>query len=250
MPTAWGEPGGRGRYTRTMDSSDRTDRDSLPARYPEAAPETPPAPYPETAPDGPPPPSPETRPAPPRRRSLARRILLDFGVPIVVAVAFAVLLQAFVIKPFVIPTPSMATTITVGDRVLVDRISYHFTDVDRDDVIVFEGHGPIPLLKRVVGVPGDRLSIRDEQLFVNGEPVESDDVRRVHGEPAPTLPGPDPSAPWSLHGVFEVPEGQYFVMGDNRIDSADSRWWGTVSRDEIVGKAIMVMWPPSHLRGL
>jgi len=185
-----------------------------------------------------------------QKRSLPRRILLDFGVPIVVAVVFAVLLQAFVIKPFVIPTPSMASTIIVGDRVLVDRISYHFSDVHRGDVVVFDGHGPIPLLKRVVGVPGDTLSIRDARLYVNGARVPEQDVRRVGGEPAPTLPGPDPSDPWSLHTAFEVPDGQYFVMGDNRIDSADSRWWGTVSRDQIVGKAVLVMWPPSHLRGL
>lgn len=186
----------------------------------------------------------------PGKRSLPRRVLLDFGIPIVVAVVFAVVLQAFIIKPFVIPTPSMATTITAGDRVLVDRISYHFTDVHCGDVIVFAGHGPMPLLKRVVGLPGDTLAIRGGALYVNGRHVRDEEVRRIGGEPAPTLPGPDPAAPWSLHAAFEVPADQYFVMGDNRIDSADSRWWGTVSRDEIMGKAILVMWPPSHLRGL
>jgi len=186
----------------------------------------------------------------PRPRSWTRRILLDFGVPIVVAVVFAFLLQAFVVKPFVIPTPSMATTVTAGDRVLVDRISYHFTDVDRGDIIVFEGRGPIPLLKRVVGLPGDTLSIHDERLHVNGRPLRERDVRRIGGEPAPTLPGPDPSEPWSLHEEYVVPAGHYFVMGDNRIDSADSRWWGTVREDEIVGKAVLVLWPLGHWRGL
>jgi len=185
-----------------------------------------------------------------RERSWARRIFLDFGAPIVVAVVFAFLLQAFVVKPFVIPTPSMATTVTAGDRVLVDRISYHFTAVDRGDIIVFEGQGPIPLLKRVVGLPGDVLSIRDERLYVNGEPLGEDDVRHIHGEPAPTLPGPDPGQPWSLHDEYVVPAGHYFVMGDNRIDSADSRWWGTVDQDEIVGKAVLVLWPLGHWRGL
>jgi signal peptidase I len=166
------------------------------------------------------------------------------------AVGVALLVQAFVVKPFAIPTPSMANTVRAGDRIMVDRISYHFTGVERGDVITFEGHGPIPLLKRVVGLPGDRLAIRNDRLYVNGQPEDQSWVRRVGGRPEPTLPGPDPSAPWSLSTPFRVPAGQFFVMGDNRTDSADSRYWGTVLRSEILGKAIFVYWPPGHWHGL
>jgi len=178
------------------------------------------------------------------------RTALEYAVIVALAVGAALVVQAFLVKPFNIPTPSMASTVRVGDRVLVDRISYHFTSVDRGDVITFTGHGPIPLLKRGVGVPGDTLSIRGDRLYVNGRPASEATVRRVGGEPEPTLPGPDADAPWSLWRPYTVPDGEYFVMGDNRTDSADSRFWGTVERSEIVGKAFMVYWPPRHWSGL
>jgi signal peptidase I len=174
------------------------------------------------------------------------RRAIEYAVIIVGAVGLALLVQAFVVKPFAIPTPSMASTVRVGDRILVDRISYHFTDVDRGDVVTFTGHGPIPLLKRVVGLPGDVLAIRGGRLYVNGRPEDRTRVLKAGGRPEPTLAGPDVSAPWSLAAPFRVPQGQYFVMGDNRTDSADSRFWGTVRRSEIVGKAFVVYWPPGH----
>jgi signal peptidase I len=184
-----------------------------------------------------------------RRRSW-RRTAAEYALIIAGAVVIALLVQAFAVKPFRIPTPSMADTVHAGDRVLVDRISYHFTDVKRCDVIVFTGHGPIPLLKRVVGVPGDTVSLRDGRLYVNGRPAPQGFVRRAGGAFEPTLPGPDTQAPWSLAKPFVVPAGQYFVMGDNRTDSDDSRYWGTVLRTQILGKAFAVYWPPGHLRGL
>jgi len=184
-----------------------------------------------------------------RRRSW-RRTVAEYALIIAGAVVIALLVQAFAVKPFRIPTPSMADTVHAGDRVLVDRISYHFTDVKRGDVIVFTGHGPIPLLKRVVGVPGDTVSLRDGRLYVNGRPAPQGFVRRAGGAFEPTLPGPDTQAPWSLAKPFVVPAGQYFVMGDNRTDSDDSRYWGTVLRTQILGKAFAVYWPPGHLRGL
>jgi signal peptidase I len=179
-----------------------------------------------------------------------RRQAAEFAVLIAGAVVIALLVQAFAVKPFRIPTPTMADTVHAGDRVLVDRISYHFADVGRGDVIVFTGHGPIPLLKRVVGVPGDTIALRDGRLYVNGHLAAQDFVRRAGSAFEPTLPGPDPSAPCSLHEPFVVPAGQYFVMGDNRTDSDDSRYWGMVLRAQILGKAFAVYWPPGHLRGL
>jgi signal peptidase I len=184
----------------------------------------------------------------PRRRW--PRTLLELAVIAVGAIALALLVQAFVVKPFVIPTPSMADTVLIGDRVFVDRISYHFRDVHRGDVVVFTGHGPIPLLKRVVGLPGDRLVIRNDVLYVNGRVADLHTVRRAQGSYEPTQPGPDPGKPWSLQRAYTVPAGRYFVMGDNRTNSDDSRYWGTVRRSEILGKAFFVYWPPSHWRGL
>lgn len=178
------------------------------------------------------------------------RIAKSYGLTAIVAVAVAFAVQAFIVKPFVIPTPSMANTVQAGDRVLIDRVTYHFRAVDRGDVVVFDGHGPIPLLKRVVGLPGDVLAIRSGRLYVNGRPSPQNYVRRVDGVPVPTTPGPEPAAPWSLTRPFRVPPGMYFVMGDNRTDSADSRYWGLVSRAQIIGRGLAVYWPPAELRGL
>ena len=189
-----------------------------------------------------------------RRGSRRRRgpvgTIVEYAVIIVVAVAVALVVEAYAVKPFVIPTPSMADTVRVGDRVLIDRLSYRFRAVHRGDVVVFNGHGPIPLLKRVVGVPGDRLSVAGGRLYVDGVPAADSFVRVVGGQREPTLPGPDAMAPWSLHRPFTVPAGAYYVMGDNRTDSDDSRYWGTVARDQIMGRAFFIYWPLGQVGGL
>ena len=184
-----------------------------------------------------------------RRRGLVGTIV-EYAVIIAVAVAVALVVEAYAVKPFVIPTPSMANTVRVGDRVLIDRLTYRFRSVHRGDVVVFTGHGPIPLLKRVVGVPGDRLSVAGGHLYVNGVSAADGFVRVAGGQREPTLPGPDALAPWSLHRPFTVPAGAYFVMGDNRTDSDDSRYWGTVARDQIMGRAFFIYWPLGQAGGL
>jgi signal peptidase I len=184
-----------------------------------------------------------------RRRGLVGTII-EYAVIIAVAVTVALVVEAYAVKPFIIPTPSMANTVRVGDRVLIDRLTYRFRAVHRGDVVVFTGHGPIPLLKRVVGVPGDRLSLAGGRLYVNDAPAPDSFVRVVGGQREPTLPGPDATAPWSLHRPFTVPAGAYFVMGDNRTDSDDSRYWGTVARDQILGHAFFIYWPLGQVGGL
>jgi len=178
------------------------------------------------------------------------RVLLEYGLMLLVAIAVAYAAEALAVKPFVIPTASMANTVQPGDRVLIDRVSYRFRAIRPGDIIAFGGHGPIPLLKRVVGLPGDRLSLAAGRLFVNGQPSPLAWVRRLDGRLEPTLPGPQQSVPWSLAQPYVVPAGQYFAMGDNRTDSDDSRYWGTVSRGQIIGKAFFVYWPVQHVKGL
>jgi signal peptidase I len=207
-----------------------------------------------------------TRPETSKRLAGMPRVVLDYAVTILVAVGIAVLLQAFVVKPYLIPSESMATTLSIGQRVLVDRVTYHLHDIGRGEVIVFrhplgasadaaEGgnqdeQGDV-LIKRVIGLPGDTLSLQDGRVLVNGVLLDEPYVRSVGGRPAPTEPGSvlgGPGlGPWSLDEPYTVPAGTLFVMGDNRTDSNDSRYWGTVPRENVIGHAFFTYWPLGRL---
>ena len=189
------------------------------------------------------------------RRKSRSRTLFDYALTALVAVTLALAIQAFLVKPYLIPSVSMANTLMPGQRVLVDRFVYHYRTVHRGDIIVFRwpGHeNETPLIKRVVGLPGDRLALRNGQLLVNGKQLPESYVRRVHGAAEQTLPAFEGSGieAWSLANPYTVPPGHYFVMGDNRTESNDSRYWGTVPRDNIIGRAFFVYWPLDRLRVL
>jgi signal peptidase I len=158
-----------------------------------------------------------------------------------VAAAFvlALLVQQFLVKPFAIPSPSMEPTLVEGDRVLVNRLVYHFHPPHRGDVIVFHPpgrQGSDPFIKRVVAIGGDTIEVRDGYLYVNG-------VRQDEGyiKEHPII------------GDFRktaIPEGYVWVMGDNRNNSGDSRVFGPVGLDAIMGEAFAIYWPVTHIRGL
>jgi signal peptidase I len=145
----------------------------------------------------------------------------------------------------------MAPTLQVGDRILVNKLSYRLHGVGLDDIVVFskppaETCGGLPvkdLVKRVVGLPGETISLTSAgQVEING---------KVQHEPfiapgATTTPGPG-NAPFSLHEPYKIPDNDYFLMGDNRLESCDSRYWGPISRSLIVGKVEVRVWPISRL---
>lgn len=182
------------------------------------------------------------------------RTIAEYVVTVAVAIAIALAVQAFVVKPYRVPTPSMANTVRAGDRVIIDRVLYGHRDIKRGDIIVFKGGDAVDdqvLLKRVVGLPGDVLEIEDGHLVVNGQFSDESFVPRAGGHVEPTEPGPgDDTVPWSLNGTYTVPDGHYYVLGDNRTDSFDSRFWGPIPRRAIIGKAMVVYWPLSGLRTL
>jgi len=190
----------------------------------------------------------------PRPRHSRSRTLLEYAVTVVVAVLIALAVQAYIVKPYRVPTPSMANTVRAGDRVIIDRIMYGHRDIERGDIVVFRGGPAVDnqvLLKRVVGVPGDVLSIKEGRLLVNGVPADDTYVRRMGAGPEPTQPGPGgPDTPWSLQTPYKVPSGSYFVLGDNRTDSFDSRFWGPVAREALIGRAMAVYWPIPGIRAL
>jgi signal peptidase I len=194
-----------------------------------------------------------------RIRSSGRlgRAILAWTLTALLAVGCAWLVQAYVVKSYRIPSNSMANTLAPHQRVLVDRLIYRFRPVQLGDIIVFRcaALGNEVLIKRVVGLPGDLLALRDGQLYVNGVQASDSFVDKVDGVVEPTRPahssmGNDPSAPWSLAQPYRVPVGHYFVMGDNRTDSDDSRYWGTVPSSAIIGQAFFTYWPLGRIGSL
>jgi len=177
-----------------------------------------------------------------RRRRASKKSggVIEFLVILLVSFALVFgFVRPFVVEAFYIPSESMVPTLRVGDRVLVNKFIYRFAEPARRDVIVFESveGGNEDLIKRVVGVPGDRISVRGGKLLVNGEPQKEPYVNKKY-------PDRSFSAPTT------VPEGQVFVMGDNRANSRDSRYFGTVPYKKIEGEAFLRFWPPDRFGGL
>lgn len=188
---------------------------------------------------------------------MRRGRLLDYGLVAVVAIALALAVQAYAIKPYRIPSASMASTLRPGDRVLVNRVVYHLREPQRGDVLVFQFpmDPTVIFIKRIVGVPGDVLQVRRGRLYVNGRRVSEPYVHRTGGSLDPTLAmepldGSTMPKPWSLASPYTVPADGYFVMGDNRTDSDDSRDWGVVPRDAVIGEGFFLYWPPRHWSAL
>ena len=179
------------------------------------------------------------------------------------ALGFALAIQAWLIKPYQIPSQSMEPTLDVGQRVLVNRFLYHFTDPAIGDIVVFHPptgadqgaecgiprgpkeacRRPTPeqssqnFIKRIVAGPGDTLSVRNGHPVVNG--VEKTDEPYIRPSAA--------CAVCNLPKAITIPPGYYFMMGDNRGESDDSRFWGPVPRDWIIGKAFATYWPPDRI---
>jgi signal peptidase I len=184
------------------------------------------------------------------RTASKSRTIVEYIVLAVVAVAVALLIQAFLVKPYRIPSASMEDTLLIGDRVLVDRVSWRFSQPARGDIVVFHPpfDGPV-LIKRIVGLPGDEISLRGGSVFINGRRLAEPYVRRINGQPEPSDPFSN-GLPWALQEPFKVPAGSYFVMGDNRTDSGDSREFGPIKRAQFVGRAFARYWPPGRIGGV
>jgi signal peptidase I len=191
--------------------------------------------------------------------------IIELGVIIVVALGLALLIQAFVVKPYKIPSSSMEPTLIPGQRVLVDRVGMHFSTLKVGDIVVFhppkdaehEICGPSPhrvqsggaacsepidepssenFIKRIVGAPGDVISIREGHVIRNGKPEPDSYIR-------PCAPGAECNFPTPI----KIPPGHWFMMGDNRGESDDSRYWGPVPTGWIIGEAFFTYWPPDRI---
>ena len=186
--------------------------------------------------------------------------LVELVMIVAIALALALGIQAFLVKPFRIPSESMVPTLQIGQRVLVDRVSFKFGEPDRGDIVVFKppvgqpstcgvpraSDQPCPrgtpeksdtnFIKRVVGLPGDRLKVLEGHVYINGR-RQKESYARIDPE----------CATCNLPREITIPDGQYYMMGDNRGESADSREWGPVPKEWLIGKAFMTYWPPGRI---
>ncbi|HTV12260.1 MAG TPA: signal peptidase I [Acidimicrobiales bacterium] len=189
----------------------------------------------------------------PRSSNAGRNALVEWVLIVVVALVAALLVKTFAVQAFFIPSQSMEPTLQPNDRVLVDKLANDFGAVGTGDIIVFRrppsDTSPIgDLIKRVIAGPGQSIYVANCKVYVNGKELSqpylpkgwedaSSEYCTVWDAPG-MLDLPDP---------YTVPAGHYFVMGDNRKDSDDSRYWGPVPASYIVGEAFVRMWPPSRL---
>ncbi len=204
-----------------------------------------------------------------RLRSCAELVVI-----VAVALFFAIAIQAYAVKPYAIPSESMAPTLVEGQRLLVDRFSHRIGgDPKLGDITVFTpppsaeraggqcaiagegpsyagaaasgrscpravaGQGPGPFVKRVVGLPGDRIAVRAGHVIRNGRRASEPFAAPCGGGPACDLT------------AITIPAGHYFLMGDNRGNSDDSRYWGPLPRDQIIGRAVATYWPIGRIGG-
>jgi signal peptidase I len=181
----------------------------------------------------------------PRRRR--RRALAETVVIILVALLLAGLARVFVFQTFSIPSSSMVPTLDIGDRILVQKAFFTWHDVREGDIVVFShpplDHCPGPpasdLVKRVIALPGQTIYSSGNSIYINGRRLAE-----------PYLPHYDPLGPPIPHAgsqhPYRVPPGEFYVMGDNRAISCDSRYWGPIKGPSIVGKVVLMWWRHNH----
>ena len=159
--------------------------------------------------------------------------LFDWAETIVVALVLALIIRAFFLQVFWIPSGSMEPTLDIGDRIVVNKVVYNFRHPRRFEIIVFRavpamGEEKKDLIKRVVGLPGETLEVKDGAININGQVVAENHTMNQD---------------YANYGPVTIPDDSYFVMGDNRPASADSRYWGFLPKKKIIGKAFLRLWP-------
>jgi signal peptidase I len=180
------------------------------------------------------------------------RKLVDWGLTLAIAIGFVLIFEAEVAKPYRIPSSSMEPTLhcakpaawceaEFSDRVIVNRLAYRFGSPSRGDIVVFNapatakndcGEGGT-YVKRLIGLPGETVSERNGVISINGKPL-SEHYAMGKSE--------DPTT-----GTWHVPNGEYFLVGDDRPHSCDSRTWGAVPRSSLIGPLLLTYWPPNRL---
>lgn len=148
-------------------------------------------------------------------------------------------IRTFVAEARYIPSGSMLPTLQVNDRLIVDKLGYHFKSPQRGDIVVFSPTQKLEeqkfhdaFIKRVIGLPGEKVEVKNSRVYINDRPIKENYIAE---------------APQYNYPPQVVPEGQYLVLGDNRNNSYDSHYWGFVPRDKIIGRAVVRFWPMNRV---
>jgi signal peptidase I len=180
-----------------------------------------------------------------------RRVIVEWVVILVVALVGSLLVKTFAIQAFWIPSVSMYPTLHINDRVLVNKLAYDFHSVREGDIVVFR-RPPADtdpnindLIKRVIGLPGETLLVKNCAVYIDGKLLAQPYLPKGWQDPSSEYCTTWPTA--SMPNPYKVPAGTYFVMGDNRRDSDDSRYWGPLPASYIVGRAFIRIWPVDRL---
>jgi signal peptidase I len=158
---------------------------------------------------------------------------------IALAAVLAVGIRQFVAEARFIPSGSMEPTLEINDRLIIDKLSYTFTNPQRGDIVVFNPTATLEqqnfkdaFIKRVIGLPGEKIQVKEGKVFINDKPIEENYTKEI------------PNYTW---GPKVVPDNSYVVFGDNRNNSYDSHYWNFVPREKIIGRAIVRFWPPNRV---
>ncbi len=182
------------------------------------------------------------------------RSVIEWAIILMAVLLCTVLLRTYVVQSFSIPSLSMAPTLQVGDRIIVNKLSYRLHTVHRGDIVVFarpplEDQAYADLVKRVIGLPGETISAENGHVYIDGKRLAEPWLPPRPQSYTGALPG-DPNQQFNLPGPVKIPAGEYYVMGDNRTNSEDSRFFGPIPKSLIVGRAVAVVWPISRIKGL
>lgn len=175
------------------------------------------------------------------------RSFVEWVVIIICALVCSIAIRRFIVDVYIIPTESMTTTILPDDRVFGEKISYHFASPQRGDVVTFIDpiEGRLTYIKRCIAVAGDEVDLINGAVYINGE---YQDEPYTQGRPSYPLTVADEVG--QIEYPYVVPDGTIWVMGDNRTNSNDSRYFGPVSLDNVVAKGLCVFWPADRAHGL
>ena len=165
----------------------------------------------------------------------------EWSKALLIAFGLAAIIRVFLFTPIVVDGESMMPTLEHGDRMIVNKIGYSIGKPDRFDIIVFHAPEEKDYIKRIIGLPGDHIAYENDQLYINGEPMDEPYLEEYKKDVSGTL-----TEDFTLEEKINsstVPEGTVFVMGDNRRASKDSRIIGVVPMEEVVGNTSLVFWP-------